>query len=77
MSVKEEQGDNAIEIVDSEDGKMVWVKGLWKGRLSKSKKGNWNQSWHDKTMFKKAVQRYLSGKTNQREPEGNGEDAPF
>lgn len=77
-NVKEEQGDSAIEIQDSDDGKMVWIKGLWKGRLSKSKKGNWNQSWHDSNMFRNAIEKYLKGggKSNPP-PKPEDEEVPF
>jgi hypothetical protein len=76
-NVKEEQGDSAIEIIDSDDGKMVWVKGLWKGRLSKSKKGNWNQSWHDSTMFRNAITKYLKGGSQSTPPAENDSEIPF
>lgn len=40
------------------DGNRVFLSGQWKGRTSKSKKGNWNISWHSKVLFDELVAKY-------------------
>jgi hypothetical protein len=46
-----------IEFEVSDD--RIFVKGTWKGRTSKSKKGNFNMSWHSRELFDKTVRKYL------------------
>lgn len=59
MEVKKEDGNLGIKIIMSDDGKQVFITGLYKGSTGKSKKGNMNMSWHPIALFKQAVSEFF------------------
>lgn len=61
MEVKKEDGNLGIKIIMSDDGKQVFITGLYKGSTGKSKKGNMNMSWHPIALFKQAVSEFFNG----------------
>jgi len=58
--IKVEDGNLGIKLILSDDGKQVFITGLYKGSTGKSKKGNMNMSWHPVVMFQKAVQEFFA-----------------
>lgn len=59
MEIKKEDGNLGVKIILSDDGKQVFITGLYKGSTGKSKKGNMNMSWHPIGLFKAAVQEFF------------------
>lgn len=60
MEIKKEDGNLGVKIILSDDGKQVFLTGLYKGSTGKSKKGNMNMSWHPIALFKQAVSEFFS-----------------
>lgn len=56
---KKEDGNLGVKIILSDDGKQVFITGLYKGTTGKSKKGNMNMSWHPIGLFKDVVQEFF------------------
>jgi len=73
------EDEEQIEFTISED--RIFIKGLWKGKTSKSKKGNLNMSWHHRAVFDEAVNAYLKTRpfynNPKPKPEESDDDIPF
>lgn len=52
----------------------IFISGQWKGRTSKSKKGNWNIAWFSKGLWDELIKKYL-GQDEGREL--GDEEVPF
>jgi hypothetical protein len=60
IKVGSDEGEG-LELKESDDGRSLFLSGTWKGRTSKSKKGNWNMAWFKKDMFDKLIEVYQNG----------------
>ena len=57
--------------------KRVFISGKWKGRTSKSKKGNWNIAWFSKKLWDQLVNKYLDQDNSEENIRSDEEDIPF
>lgn len=67
-------GDSKAKININETG-MVLIQFLWKGNLSKSKKGNLNMAWCSQSMFEKIAEKYFQ--MIKKEHSNKEEEVPF
>jgi len=58
--VKKEEGNLGMKMILSDDGKQVFITGLYKGSTGKSKKGNMNMSWHPVALFQQTVKEFFT-----------------
>jgi len=72
MEIKKEDGNLGVKIILSDDGKQIFITGLYKGNTGKSKKGNMNMSWHPVALFRAAVAEFF--KVNGLDEDG---EVPF
>ena len=56
----------AISLKVEED--RVFISGQWKGRTSKSKKGNWNIAWFRKNLWDQLVKKYMGEEPDRASP---------
>lgn len=70
-----------IELTINEN--RIFIAGQWKGRTSKSKKGNWNMAWFSRTLFDELIAEYQGKPSDNYErppddPDDPGDsDVPF
>jgi hypothetical protein len=69
-----ESGKSGAALTISDDGKQVFIRGTWKGRTSKSKKGHMNMAWFPKEMFDELIAKYQFREDEQTEREPGEED---
>ena len=68
--------DNGEGIELTIDDKRIFIAGQWKGRTSKSKKGNWNIAWFSKELFDKLIAEYEESSIDDDIPKDKP-DSPF
>lgn len=67
-----QDGDSKVVVKVGEKG-MIFLQFFWKGRPSKSQKGNLNMAWCSEMMFNKIIKAYQDG----GEGDTQGEEEPF
>lgn len=72
MEISKVDGKLGVKIILSDDGKQIFIAGLYNGTTGKSKKGNMNMSWHPVALFRAAVAEFF--KANGLDNDG---EVPF